>query len=190
MKDAIDSLNPDVAFLRYNQQILEQTALEIKTQQKPSLFGNASTTFNRNNNTAGFNLFTQTYGPQVGLSVSMPLFTGPIVRQQLRINALEYKNQGLQIDNVKQSLIAQAALAYQNFDNAKRQIELEEHNLEVIREDNMISMERFRKASITTVELRQSQLNLVEAQSRIINARYTLKQSEVQLRYIMGSLIK
>ena len=50
-------------------------------------------------------------------------------------------------------------------------------------------MERFRKATITTVELRQAQLNLVEAQNRIINARYTLKQSETQIRYIMGDWV-
>ncbi|MEO5582217.1 MAG: TolC family protein, partial [Saprospiraceae bacterium] len=189
IKAAIDSINPEVAYIRYNQQILEQSAFEIKTQQKPSVFGNASTTFNRNDNTAGFNLFTQTYGPQVGLSFSLPIFTGPIVRQQLRANALQYKNQGLQIDNVKQSLFSLAATAYQNFANAKRQIELEIHNLEIIRENNSISMERFRRASITTVELRQAQLNLVESQNRIINAQYTLKQSEVQIRYIMGGLV-
>ncbi len=186
---AIDSLNPDVAFIRYNQQILEQSALEIKTQQKPSIFGNASATFNRNENTAGFNLFTQTYGPQLGLSISMPLFNGPIVKQQLSVNALQYKNQGLQIDNVKQALISQAALAYQNFENAKGLIQLEEKNLEIIREHNSIAMERFRKATITTVELRQAQLNLVEAQNRIINARYVLKQSELNLHYVMGALV-
>ncbi len=186
---AIDTLNPDLAFIRYNQQILEQEALETKTQLKPSLFGNFSTTFNRNNNTAGFNLFTQTYGPQAGISVSMPLFNGPVVKQQLRINAIQYKNQGLIMDNVKQSLMSQAALAYQNFENANRLIQLEEKNLEIIREHNSIAMERFRKATITTVELRQAQLNLVEAQNRIINARYTLKQSEIQIKFAMGSLV-
>jgi len=69
-------------------------------------------------------------------------------------------------------------------------IELEEQNLNIIREHNNIAMERFRKATITTVELRQAQLNLVEAQNRIINARYILKQSEVRLLYVMGRLIQ
>lgn len=189
MIKAIDSINPEVAFLRFNQKILEQLRLEILALQKPSLFGNASATFNRNNNTAGFNLFTQTYGPQVGLSLSVPLFTRPIVRQQLKINELNYRNQDLQIESVKQSLTALAANAYQNYENAKRQIELEENNLVIIREHNFISMERFRKASITTVELRQAQLNLVDAQNRIINSRFILKQSEVQLLYVMGKLV-
>lgn len=189
MLTAIDSINPEVAFLRFNQKILEQLRLEILAQQKPSLFGNASATFNRNNNTAGFNLFTQTYGPQLGFNLSVPLFTGPIVKQQVKINRLQYQNQDLQIQNVKQSLTALAANAYQNYENAKRQIELEESNLVVIREHNAISMERFRKASITTVELRQAQLNLVDAQNRIINSRFILKQSEAQLLFVMGKLV-
>lgn len=189
MVAAIDSINPEVTFLRFNQKILEQLRLEILAQQKPSIFGNASATFNRNNNTAGFNLFTQTYGPQLGLSLSVPLFTRPIVRQQIRINELQYRNQDLQIENVKQSLTVLAANAYQNYENAKQQIELEQNNLILIREHNAISMERFRKASITTVELRQAQLNLVDAQNRIINSRFILKQSEAQLLYVMGKLV-
>lgn len=187
---SIDSLNPEVTILRFNQKILEQLRLEILAQQKPSLFGNGSFTFNRNNNTAGFNLFTQTYGPQLGLSLSVPLFTRPIVRQQIRINELQYRSQDFQIQNVKQTLTTLAANAYQNFENAKLQIELEEKNLVVIREHNAISMERFRKASITTVELRQAQLNLVDAQNRIINSRFILKQSEATLLYVMGKLVQ
>jgi len=189
MLTAIDSINPEVTFLRFNQKILEQLRLEILAQQKPSVFGNASATFNRNNNTAGFNLFTQTYGPQLGISLSVPLFTRPIARQQIRINELQYRNQDLQIENVKQSLTALAANAYQNYENAKQQIELEQNNLLVIREHNSISMERFRRASITTVELRQAQLNLVDAQNRIINSRFILKQSEAQLLFVMGKLV-
>ena len=93
------------------------------------------------------------------------------------------------MESMKQSLWSFAADAYQNFENAKNLIALEEANLEIIREHNSIAMERFRKASITTVELRQAQLNLVEAQNRIINARFVLKQSELQILWVMGRLV-
>ncbi len=188
--EAIESINPQITLLRYNQQILEQNALEIKALQKPSLFANGSLNFNYNNSSAGFNLFTQNYGPQAGLSISVPLFTRALANQQIKINALDYKNQGLQIDALKHSLQSFAAESYQNYNNALQLIELEEQNLNIIREHNNIAMERFRKATITTVELRQAQLNLVEAQNRIINARYILKQSEVRLLYVMGRLIQ
>ncbi len=184
----IDTANPQILMMQYNQKILEQNALEIKALQKPSVFANGGLNFNYNNSTAGFNLFTQSYGPTAGLSVTVPLFTNQIAKQQLRINALQYKSQDLQMDAVKHNLRSIAADAYQNFENAKKQISLEQQNLDIIRENNFISMERFRKASITTVELRQAQLNLVEAQNRIINARYVLKWSEVQLLYVMGRL--
>ncbi len=190
MMQAIDSTNPNIIALKFNQKILDQLAAEIKTQQIPSLFANATASFNKNSSTAGFNLFTQQYGPQAGLSISFPIFNGPIVKQQLNANRIQREAQDIQIENVKQNLLSIAALAYQNFDNAKSQIALEEQNLEVIKEHNSISMERFRKASITTVELRQAQLNLVEAQNRIINARYTLAQSIAQVGFVMGILGK
>lgn len=190
VNEAIDAMNPQITLLKYNQQILEQNALEIKALQKPSLFANGSLNLNYNNSSAGFNLLTQNYGPQAGLSVSVPLFTRALANQQIKINALDYKSQGLQIDATKHFLRSIAAEAYQNYNNALQLIELEEQNLNIIREHNNIAMERFRKATITTVELRQAQLNLVEAQNRIINARYILKQSEVQLLYVMGKLIQ
>lgn len=190
MLQAIDAQNPQVTILRFNQKILDQLRQEILATQKPSLFANASANFNRNSSTAGFNLFTMTYGPQAGLSLSVPLFAGPIVRQQVKVNELQYRNQDLQIMNVKNDLNSLAANAYQNYENANRQIGLEEQNLAIIREHNAISMERFRKASITTVELRQAQLNLIEAQNRIINSRFILRQSEAQILYVMGRLVE
>ncbi len=190
MLQAIDAQNPQVTILRFNQKILDQLRQEILATQKPSLFANASANFNRNSSTAGFNLFTMTYGPQAGLSLSVPLFAGPIVRQQVKVNELQYRNQDLQILNVKNDLNSLAANAYQNYENANRQIGLEEQNLAIIREHNAISMERFRKASITTVELRQAQLNLIEAQNRIINSRFILRQSEAQILYVMGRLVE
>ncbi|HNR08788.1 MAG TPA: TolC family protein [Saprospiraceae bacterium] len=190
MMQAIDAQNPQITALRFNQKILTQLREEILATQKPSVFANASANFNRNSSTAGFNLFTMTYGPQAGLSLSVPLFAGPIVRQQVKVNDLQYKNQDLQIQNVKNDLTSLAANAYQNYENANRQIGLEEQNLAIIREHNAISMERFRKASITTVELRQAQLNLIEAQNRIINSRFILRQSEAQILYVMGRLVE
>lgn len=189
MLAAIDSLNPQMTLLRYNKKILNQNALEIKALQKPSIFINGGVNFNYNNNTAGFNLFQQTYGPTAGFNISYPLFTNPIAKQQLRINQLQQNSQDLQLESMKQSLWSFAADAYQNFENAKNLIALEESNLDIIREHNSIAMERFRKASITTVELRQAQLNLVEAQNRIINARFVLKQSELQILWVMGRLV-
>jgi len=190
MMQAIDAQNPQITALRFNQKILTQLREEILATQKPSVFANASANFNRNSSTAGFNLFTMTYGPQAGLSLSVPLSAGPIVRQQVKVNDLQYKNQDLQIQNVKNDLTSLAANAYQNYENANRQIGLEEQNLAIIREHNAISMERFRKASITTVELRQAQLNLIEAQNRIINSRFILRQSEAQILYVMGRLVE
>jgi outer membrane protein TolC len=49
--------------------------------------------------------------------------------------------------------------------------------MEVVKENNFIAMERFRKGSITTVELRQTQLNYIETQTRLINAMYQMKQA-------------
>jgi outer membrane protein TolC len=100
------------------------------------------------------------------------------------------KNQTVQIDRLKNDLMSALANAYFNYNNAQRQYQLEQKNLEVVQENNVIGMERFRKASITTVELRQIQINLVESLNRLIIARYTMKQAEADVLLIMGKLVE
>lgn len=51
-------------------------------------------------------------------------------------------------------------------------------------------MERFKKASITTVEFRQTQLDLVESQTRSINAQYQMKQAEADVMLIVGKFVE
>ena len=64
MKSPLTPLIPTF-FIRYNQQILDQQNKEIKTQQLPSIFANASAAFNKTTAALqGFNLFLKTMVPR------------------------------------------------------------------------------------------------------------------------------
>jgi outer membrane protein TolC len=96
----------------------------------------------------------------------------------------------VQINIIKNNLMSDLATAYNNFQNGQRRYNLATENLKVVQENNTIAMERFRKASITSVELRQVQINLVEAQLAQINARYEMKQAEADVLLVMGKLVE
>jgi outer membrane protein TolC len=131
-----------------------------------------------------------TYGPNAGVQLAVPIFQGNVVKQNLKVNEVFQKSQQVQIENIRNDLMSALARAYNNFNNAQRQFKLENENLELVKENNLIAMERFKKASITSVEFRQTQLDLIESQTRMINARYDMKQAEADVLLIMGKLVE
>ena len=98
--------------------------------------------------------------------------------------------QSVSFSLIRNNLLTSLSNAYATYKNAKRTNELELSNLEAIKENNGIAMERFKKATITTVEFRQTQLDLIESQNRVINSVYLMKQAEADILLIMGKLVE
>jgi outer membrane protein len=187
---ALDTLNPALLIARSQMNVLAREQREINAQRLPTLSLNAGASLNNTNNSAGFTLRNTTYGPNAGVQLAIPIFQGNVVKQNLKVNRILQESQQVQIQNIRNDLMTALANAYNNYENGKRQYELEEANQAVVKENNFIAMERFRKASITTVELRQTQISLIESQTRMINALYQMKQAEADVLIIMGKLVE
>jgi outer membrane protein TolC len=170
--------------------VLYQQQREINANRLPTVTLNAGAGLNNSVNSAGFTLRNTTYGPNAGIQLAVPIFQGGVVKQNLKVNAVQQKSQQVQIESLRNDLMTALAAAYNNYNNAKKLYDLELQTLEVVKENNVIAMERFRKASITSVELRQTQINLIESQTRMINARYQMKQAEADVMLVMGKLVE
>lgn len=190
MLAAIDTLSPELLINKSQQLVLMQQQKEINALRLPVVTFNTGANLNNSVNSAGFFLRNLTYGPNAGVGLAIPIFQGGIIKQQLRTNEVLQKNQDIGFKSIKNNLLTSLANAYLNYDNAKKQYELEIENIDIIKENNVIAMERFKKASITTVEFRQTQLDYVEAQNRMINALYQMKQAEADVLLILGKLVE
>lgn len=187
---AVDTMNPALLMARAQLAVLYEQHREINAGRLPTVTMNAGAGLNNSVNSAGFTLRNTTYGPNAGIQVAIPIFQGGVVKQNLRVNELQQKTQQLQIESLRNDLMASLATAYNNYNNAQKLYQQELETLELVKENNVIAMERFRKASITSVELRQTQLNLIESQTRMINARYQMKQAEADVLLVMGKLVE
>ncbi len=167
--------------------LVEQYGI-IKSQRYPAVGVSAGLGFARTNNSAGFTLLNQTLGPQAGFTLSIPLFNGGVVRKQLQVNDIQLKSQKIQTQSIRNELRGTLVNAYKEYENAQQLYALQEENLKLIRENNFIATERFKRAAITLVELREVQINLVTAQARLIDAQYTMKLDAVALQFLTGSL--
>jgi outer membrane protein len=156
----------------------------------PTLALNAGGNFSNSRNQAGFIQQNTSFGPNGGVGLAIPIFQGGVIKQQMRTNKVLQNTQTITYMAIKNDLLTSLSNAYITYNNAKRAFELENANIEVIRENNEIAMERFKKASITQVEFRQTQVDLIESQTRMINARYLMKQAEADILVIMGKLVE
>lgn len=180
--------NYDLLMAQSNLSVLAQQKKEIMSQRLPAVTFNTNFNLSQNRNDAGFNLFTRNLGPNGNIGIAIPLFQGGAVKAQERVADVQIKNQQVVIDRLKNQVNTNLINAYFNFQNALNLVELEKTTLKLIEENNMIATERFRKLAITSLELRQVQLDYINGQTRYINALFQAKLAEAEMKMLAGSL--
>lgn len=190
LRASLDTLNPELLINKSQAVVLMKQYKEINAQRIPILAINTGGNFNSSQNQAGFITQNTSFGPNVNLGLAIPIFQGGVIKQQLRVNKVLQNTQDITFKAIQNDLLTSLSNAYITYYNAQKTYELERGNLDVIQENNEIAMERFKKASITQVEFRQTQVDLIECQTRMINARYLMKQTEADILVIMGKLVE
>ena len=80
-------------------------------------------------------------------------------------------------------------IAYDEYKNATEVSTVEQKNVALAKENNFISTERFKKLQSNSLELRQAQLSLIEAQDRFITAAFRAKVASVNLQWLSGEIV-
>lgn len=180
--------NYDLLMAQSNLSILAQQKREITSQRMPAVTLNTNFNLTQSRNDAGFTLFNRNLGPNGNIGIAIPLFQGGAVKAQERVADVQIKNQQVVIGRLKNQVNTNLINAYFNFQNALNLVELEKTTLKLIEENNMIATERFRKLAITSLELRQVQLDFINGQTRYINALFQVKLAEAEMKMLAGSL--
>ncbi|WP_181305866.1 TolC family protein [Rufibacter sp. XAAS-G3-1] len=181
-------LNPSLKAAVLNRRIAELDAKQVRANRYPVVGVNTGYNFNRNRSALGFSTLSTGNGLTYGVSASLPIFTG-FNQRRLEQNANILINSAqLQLEQVNQNINAQLASAYQTYLTNLSLVRLEENNQRIARQNLDITMDKYRLGSITTVEVRDAQLNYVNATVRYSNALYLAKIGEVALKEIAGTL--
>ena len=162
----------------------------INSQRMPTATVSSVTNLTKTKAGAGFFLTNQTFGPNLGLGIGIPIFNGNITKTQLKVNQVLQKKQDLQLDLIRSTLQRDLLISFQEYQNAVSVSKIEESNVKFAEENNMISTERFKKLQSNSIELRQAQLSLIEAQDRFINAQYRAQIAAYTLQFITGEISK
>ena len=180
--------NYDLLLAQSQLSILFQSKREILSQRLPTVTLNGNFNFSQNKNDAGFTLFSRNSGPNGNIGVAIPLFNGGNLIRQQQVADVAIQSQQITIERLQNQLQRDLLNSYASYQNALKLSQLEKETLLLIEENNSIATERFKKLSITSLELRQIQLDLINSQTRYYNALFTARMAEAELKLLAGIL--
>ncbi|HNA38664.1 MAG TPA: TolC family protein [Chitinophagales bacterium] len=188
--DAIHQNNLLIKGANKNIEIARLQHKEIKAKRMPQINFNTSYNFMQNNSKAGLQLFNRSYGPQLGVQASIPIFNGGMVKKELQVSAVNIAMKQIQVDQIKNSLDAQLQSAYNDFDYATKVLDLNEDNVKTAAENVQVTLERFRLSQSTSLEIKQAQSSYEDALYNVVLARYNAKIAEIALQKLNNALPK
>ncbi len=130
-----------------------------------------------------------TYTLAAGVSLSWNLFDGGGTITRVKNAKIALDNQELAKIQVEQQVKRDIANALGNYENRLKVYEIQQQNVLTNQNNFERSRERFNLGQITSIEFRQAQINLIQAQTNKTLAKYDAKLAELQLLQLTGQLL-
>tara|TARA_R110002049_G_scaffold239228_2_gene412307 strand:- start:14 stop:1384 length:1371 start_codon:yes stop_codon:yes gene_type:complete len=125
----------------------------------------------------------------LGASLSWNLFDGGSTSTRIKNAKILYKNQELAIKQIALQTNANVENALAAYDNRLRIYEIQEQNVKTNQNNFERSTEQFQLGRISSIEFRQAQINLLNAETNKNLAKYDAKLAELQLLQLTGQLL-
>lgn len=183
-------LNTSLLFYQSNISVNEFSLREYQSERYPDVSFNANYNFSRTNNQAGFLLYNQNLGWNVGLSASWNLFNGYNTSRNIKNAKISLKNAQLQLDNIKTEIQSGLYKSFRNYQAALEALALEEENANLAKENMEIVFESFKLGKANTLEFKEAQRSYEDALNNLLQTRYDAKLAETELLKLKGELVR
>lgn len=171
-----------------SKQITELDYKLIKTTFMPKLNFTLGYNFNRSDADAGFILVNQSYGLNSGLNLSWNIFDGQKSTIQAENSKMLAEINNITIDMVSTQIDMAVINNYESLQEKMNIHKMDIDNLNAAEQNYLRTKELYDMGQITSVELREAQLNLNRSKLRINESLIDAKLSEVELNILAGSL--
>ena len=173
------------------QKLTAIAALTIKESQSlrlPKVNFNAGYNYANSNYNYGTTVSNRTLGPQLGGSITIPLFQGGNINRQISNSKIQFKSAEYQLENAKLQVQTQFQNALTDFENQQKLLDIEQQNSEMVKENLEISLLRLKLGQTTALEVKLAQQSYEDSFTRLINFKYNLKIAETKLKQLIAGL--
>lgn len=176
------------------QQLAELIAISEVDIRKGALFPEVelygSFGFNRQANEVGFLQSNRSFGPEFGIRVRFNLFSGGREEVQRQNSLIQVATEQLRTEDLILETEAALQVAYVRWQSRVRQTELELESLAAAQEALNIAQRQYELGALTNIDFRLIQLNVVNANTRFLQAQLLAKQRELELLRLSGRLLE
>jgi outer membrane protein TolC len=186
--------NPSIMMAKKNIDIANLTLKQTKADLYPTISFNSAYNFSRTTNQVVINnfstLFNQVQGLNYGFTATIPILNNLNTRRLVKQAKWNVGYQSIAYENQRSITGLSVINAFQNYEQQKKALALEEENILLARENLNIVFETYKLGAATLLQLKLAQNSLADAENRLIEARYNAKVSETELMRLSGRLIK
>lgn len=183
--------NPNVLAANQARKIASIAEREARATRLPQVDLLGGYQYNTINNEAGFGIKSSRTGSlNYGARLVMPIFDGFNQRrreQNAKINTYiaEYQE-----GDLKNDLLSILERTYNTYQNSIQLYGFEEKNLKIARQNVELAFERYRVGNSTAIEFREAQRNAVATESRLIEAAFNVKITEIELLRLSSTIVE
>ena len=189
IKENVYANNTSLLIAEKNKQIAELQVKEYKSYLYPTVSLNAGYGFLKSVSEAGFVESNLNVGPLAGVSLVIPLFNGFTVSRNIEQMKVMQQMQELDVLQTQLSVNTNLVILYNQYETSLQLMKIEQQNIESATKNVSIALEKFNLGTITSVELREIQLQKVNTENRYLTEELNAKIAELQLKYFSGKLI-
>ena len=161
---------------------------ETKSLTYPTLRASTGYNYNSNKSAAGFILLNESYGPFLGVNLSIPLYNGGANKRAIKNAAINTNNAKIQFQNTEQNLTTELFKTYRSYKNSLKQTPIEIQNFEMSQSLLDLVMQKYQLGQATMVDVKQAQQSFETAGFRLVSLRFSAKIAEIELKRLSNQL--
>lgn len=161
---------------------------ETRSLTYPTLRASTGFNYNSNKSAAGFILLNESYGPFLGVNLSIPIYSGSANKRAIKNAEINTKTAKIQLQNTEQDLTTELFKTYQSYKNSLKQTPIEIQNFEMSQSLLDLVMQKYKLGQATMVDVKQAQQSFETAGFRLVSLRFNAKIAEIELKRLSNQL--
>jgi len=161
---------------------------ETRALMYPTLRANTGYNYSNNKSAAGFSLLNESYGPYLGVSLSVPIYAGTASKRNYKNAKINTSTAKIQYKSTAQDMTTALYKTYQSYQNNLTQTPIEQSNYNMSLDLLGLVMQKYQIGQATLVEVKQAQQSFENAGFRLVSLRYAAKIAEIELMRLSNQL--
>ena len=187
IRDELINGNKELIALGKNIELVQYDAELASKINSPQVLANGSYGLNYQKNSSKSQIdLNRTNGLNLGLSANWNILDGGQRKLQEQLAAINQQTANIELKSKENELTTQLNRLWNSYKNNLVTMEIEKKNIATNRVNFELVKTLYENGQQSSVEFRQAQLNLINAQSQYYMARTSAKLLEIELDYLLG----